>query len=81
MTHYYTNNIDLKSQKTQISFQYRGHHLIFISDSGVFSKERIDYGSRVLLESMISSKNIIGCWLWLWDFRYFFKESLSMVTC
>ena len=52
MTHYYTNNIDLKSQKTQISFQYRGHHLVFISDSGVFSKERIDYGSRVLLESM-----------------------------
>lgn len=52
MTHYYTNNIDLKSQKTQISFQYRGHYLVFISDSGVFSKERIDYGSRVLLESM-----------------------------
>ena len=34
-----------------------------------------------LIHISISSKNIIRCWLWLWDFRYFFKESLSMFTC
>lgn len=52
MAHYYTNNIDLKSQETHIHFQYRKHELVFISDHGVFSKERVDYGSRVLLECM-----------------------------
>jgi 16S RNA G1207 methylase RsmC len=52
MSHYYTNNIDLKSQQIQIPFVYRRHHITFISDYGVFSKERIDYGSRVLLDSM-----------------------------
>lgn len=57
MAHYYTNNVDLKSQETQIPFRYRKHHLTFISDFGVFSKERVDYGSRVLLESMNISKD------------------------
>lgn len=52
MPHYYTNNTDLKSEKTKIPFQYRDHHLVFVSDIGVFSKTRVDYGSRVLLESM-----------------------------
>lgn len=52
MAHYYTNNIDLKSQETHISFTYRQHQLTFLSDFGVFSKERIDYGSRALLNCM-----------------------------
>ncbi|MEG0685314.1 MAG: class I SAM-dependent methyltransferase [Coprobacillus sp.] len=66
MTHYYTNNVDLDSQQTQIHFQYREHQITFISDIGVFSKERIDYGSRVLLDSMTitsSQKTLldVGC--------------------
>lgn len=52
MAHYYTNNVDLKSEKTKINFHYRGYELTFMSDYGVFSKERVDYGSRVLLDSM-----------------------------
>lgn len=52
MAHYYTNNTDLKSDKKSINFQYRGHSITFIGDNGVFSKERIDYGSRVLLDAM-----------------------------
>lgn len=52
MAHYYTNNTELKSEKTRFSFHYRKHQLTFVSDHGVFSKERIDYGSRVLLESV-----------------------------
>lgn len=57
MTHYYTNNIDLQSQETRISFQYRKHQLTFISDIGVFSKSCVDYGSRVLLDSMNIQKH------------------------
>ncbi|WP_050637547.1 class I SAM-dependent methyltransferase [Candidatus Stoquefichus sp. SB1] len=66
MAHYYTNNVDLKSQETHIPFLYRKHQLTFISDFGVFSKERVDYGSRVLLESInISQQQLtlldVGC--------------------
>ncbi len=66
MAHYYTNNVDLKSQETHIPFLYRKHQLTFISDFGVFSKERVDYGSRVLLECMnISQQQLtlldVGC--------------------
>lgn len=50
MAHYYTNNIDLKSQEEKISFEYRNHNITFISDFGVFSKDKIDYGSRALLD-------------------------------
>lgn len=60
MAHYYTNNIDLPSQETLIPFQYRDHKITFVSDVGVFSKERIDYGSRVLLESMDVSKQQVS---------------------
>lgn len=66
MAHYYTNNVDLKSEETQIPFRYREHQITFISDYGVFSKERVDYGSRVLLDAMnISTKQKslldVGC--------------------
>ena len=52
MSHYYTNNVDLETHETRIPFQYRKHQLTFISDIDVFSKERVDYGSRVLLDCM-----------------------------
>ena len=52
MAHYYTNNINLKSEESRITFRYREHDIVFISDYGVFSKERVDYGSRVLLEEI-----------------------------
>ena len=45
MSHYYTNNVDLETHETRIPFQYRKHQLTFISDIGVFSKERVDYGT------------------------------------
>lgn len=66
MTHYYTNNVDLDSQQKHIHFQYREHDITFISDIGVFSKEKIDYGSRVLLDSIeitSSQKTLldVGC--------------------
>ena len=66
MAHYYTNNTDLKSEKKYITFHYRDQELTFVSDIGVFSKEYIDYGSRVLLDniSLTSSQTTlldVGC--------------------
>lgn len=57
MAHYYTNNIDLKSDEFEIHFSYRNQELIFVSDMGVFSKERVDYGSRALLDAMDIKEN------------------------
>lgn len=57
MTHYYTNNVNLKSQETHIPFRYREHQITFVSDHGVFSKDRVDYGSRVLLDCMDIREN------------------------
>ena len=53
MAHYYTNEDTLKSDIHHFKFQYRDHLLNFKSDSGVFSKKFIDYGSQVLLDAIV----------------------------
>lgn len=57
MAHYYTNNLDLKSEETDIHFRYRNHDIVFVSDHGVFSKNKVDYGTRVLLDAIIIQEN------------------------
>lgn len=57
MPHYYTNNINLDSDESKINFRFREHELTFVSDIGVFSKERVDYGSRALLDAMDLNEN------------------------
>lgn len=57
MPHYYTNNINLDSDESKINFRFREHELTFVSDIGVFSKERMDYGSRALLDAMDLNEN------------------------
>lgn len=65
MAHYYTNNKDLKSEIRIIQFDYQGKNLEFLSDIGVFSKNSIDYGSRVLLSTFDKLENVslldVGC--------------------
>lgn len=53
MKHYFTNNIDLKSELKIIKYNYKGFEFEFISDNGVFSKNKVDYGSKLLLESYL----------------------------
>lgn len=52
--HYFTQNNDLKSKRKEISFRFSNNELIFISDNGVFAKDGIDYGSRLLLETFLN---------------------------
>lgn len=49
--HYYTNQPHAAHDFTEFDFELKGHRLHFITDSGVFSRNTIDYGSRVLIES------------------------------
>lgn len=53
MEHYFTNNENLKSEFRIINYQFEDKSLEFLSDNGVFSKDRIDYGSRVLLDNYL----------------------------
>lgn len=50
--HYYTNRPQAPHDERFFTFSLRGHNLRFITDAGVFSRERIDFGSVLLIETM-----------------------------
>lgn len=58
MEHYFTNNPNLKSELRTIIYKNRGHEFTFYSDNGVFSKDKIDYGSNLLLDTLFTFKKI-----------------------
>ncbi|GED15896.1 class I SAM-dependent methyltransferase [Aneurinibacillus migulanus] len=52
MEHYYTNQPGADSMEQTFTFDLRGREFRFITDRGVFSKNRIDFGSVLLIEMM-----------------------------
>lgn len=50
--HYYTSKPASASAKTTFETELRGFRFGFTSDAGVFSRDGIDYGSRVLIRMM-----------------------------
>lgn len=67
MEHYFTNNDNLKSEFRTIIYKYGEYSLEFTSDLGVFSKDKVDFGSRLLMETYFKNgrKNVnvldVGC--------------------
>ena len=60
MSHYFENDNNLKSEIKELSYKYDSSFFAFYSDNGVFSKNGIDYGSKLLLESYLeNAKNDI----------------------
>ncbi|EUJ47314.1 hypothetical protein PROCOU_09446 [Listeria rocourtiae FSL F6-920] len=64
--HYYTKNSDLDHNRKTWNFELRGNSIKFISDTGVFSKTTVDFGSRLLIESFEASDSAgkmldVGC--------------------
>ena len=57
MEHYFTNNTNLKSELKKIVYKINDREFTFFSDNGVFSKERIDFGSNLLIETIINNTN------------------------
>lgn len=53
LEHYFTNNKDLKSELRVIKYNYDDYHFSFTSDNGIFSKDRIDFGSKNLVETFL----------------------------
>lgn len=67
MNHYFTNNENLKSEFRKITYKYQDYNFSYLSDNGVFSKDKIDFGSKLLVETFLkynsSVENILdlGC--------------------
>ena len=49
--HYYTKNPESISQQKHWTYRLKGNSLSFTSDNGVFSKNTVDFGSELLVES------------------------------
>lgn len=58
MNHYFTNNEDLKSAIRYLNYTYGDIKINLASDNGVFSKDRVDYGSRLLVETFLKNSNL-----------------------
>ena len=51
MSYYFTNDENLRSEYGNIVYNYKDFSFNFTSDLGVFSKDRVDYASKLLIES------------------------------
>lgn len=51
MEHYFTNNINLKSNIQKVSVIIKNTSYYFYTDNGVFSKGELDFGTMLLLEN------------------------------
>ena len=49
--HYYSEKPTVQSERKTWTFSLKGHLFTFQSDRGVFSKNEVDFGSRLLIES------------------------------
>lgn len=49
--HYYSKKPQTESKPMSWSYTLRGHKFNFVTDSGVFSKSEVDFGSRVLIDA------------------------------
>lgn len=54
--HYFSQKPQSKSSPKTWSYQLRGKEYTFTSDYGVFSKNEVDYGSRLLITQFIGSE-------------------------
>ncbi|MDD2505571.1 MAG: methyltransferase, partial [Bacilli bacterium] len=67
MNHYFSDSTDLKSEIRVLKYSYGEYDFMFTSDLGVFSKDKIDLGSKSLVEAYIKfgkkNKSVldVGC--------------------
>lgn len=56
LEHYFTNNENLKSEIRTLSYHFQEHEFQFLSDNGIFSKDKLDFGSKLLIETFIKEE-------------------------
>ena len=55
LEHYFTNNPNLKSELRKLTYNYKDVHFKFFSDNGVFSKNKVDFASKLLVETFLDT--------------------------
>ena len=58
--HYFTNKPQTASETAAWTYTLRGKEFKFVTDAGVFSKKTVDFGSRLLVETIDFSELISG---------------------
>lgn len=64
VNHYYTANPDLPHDTAVIDYLAKGRKLQFMSDAGVFSRQKVDFGSNLLINALPALKGKVldlGC--------------------
>ena len=60
MSHYFTDNTEMHHDRKEIPFRFLGIYFTFVTDAGVFSKDEVDYGSQLLIQTVIEEKGVRG---------------------
>lgn len=55
MSHYYDENPEVASDETTFTYSYDKHNITLTTDKGVFSKDKLDYGSDLLIRTFLKS--------------------------
>lgn len=58
--HYFTNRPQTASETSAWTYTLRGKEFKFVTDTGVFSKKTVDFGSRLLIETLGFSEMVPG---------------------
>lgn len=68
LEHYFSHNPHIKSELRTIQVRFNDLDLTFCSDNGVFSKDKIDFGSKILIDELIKNCDLkfnsvldVGC--------------------
>lgn len=59
MSHYFSNDPNLIDNFHDVTFQIQGTDFVLYSNSGVFSKNALDFGSQLLIETLLK-ETIVG---------------------
>ena len=55
MQHYYSENPEIKSERNKIIYNIFDKNIELITDNGVFSKSKVDFGTDVMLRTFIKN--------------------------
>lgn len=53
MSQYFENDLKLKDEPNVIHFELMNKNYVLQSNTGVFSKDKLDMGTRILLETVL----------------------------
>ena len=60
MSHYFSEVQDVKSVKKIINYEIKNEKFEFLTDNGVFSKTKVDFGTDVILRTFLNENKKLG---------------------